>query len=220
MQYSGHPHQKLGHITYSQWGQDLMLLNLCKLLGIDNPSYLDLGAHHPFHISNTALFYQNGFRGINVEPNPYLFSEFVKDRPEDLNINLGISILPGKAQFYMDCEQSTIASLIPSTLIEEHHSQIRKCIEINVTTLNDLIMDYNEGQFPEILLTDIEGLDLSVLSHAQFKIGNRPMIICSEIKRTQGEVAREILLGKGYIQYCRIGGDMIFIITELIDLCL
>src|SRR5690606_9910227 len=74
--YSGHPDQHYGHITYSQHGEDLLILNLFDQLQIKNPSYLDLGAHHPTDISNTKLLYDRGSRGVNIEANRHLIEAF------------------------------------------------------------------------------------------------------------------------------------------------
>ncbi len=90
MTYEGHPDQAFGHISYSQHGEDLFLLNIFRLIGIETPSYLDLGAHHPWHISNTALMYHRGSRGVNVEANPILFEAFLTERPLDKNVNMGV----------------------------------------------------------------------------------------------------------------------------------
>ena len=73
-------------VSYSQKGEDLIIKHIFDGLGIVEPSYLDIGAHHPYHISNTALFYKNGSRGINIEPDPDLFVEINRVRKEDINL--------------------------------------------------------------------------------------------------------------------------------------
>ena len=42
--------------SYSQCGEDLLVDYIFKLRGIERPSYLDIGAHDPYYLSNTALF--------------------------------------------------------------------------------------------------------------------------------------------------------------------
>jgi len=66
---TSHRDQWFGGRTYAQHGDDLAVLNIFKRLGIEKPSYLDVGAYHPFDLSNTALLYERGSRGIVVEPN-------------------------------------------------------------------------------------------------------------------------------------------------------
>src|SRR5437868_840540 len=73
--------------SWSQCGEDLILQYLLMVLGIKTPSYLDIGAHHPTYMSNTWLFYQQGGRGVCVEPDPALYAEFPKKRPRDTHLN-------------------------------------------------------------------------------------------------------------------------------------
>jgi hypothetical protein len=63
---------KKGHrkVSYSQCGEDIIINFILTCLKIDKPTYMDIGAHHPFRFSNTALFYEAGCHGINIEPDP------------------------------------------------------------------------------------------------------------------------------------------------------
>ena len=45
--FEGSPDQGFGHVTYAQFGEDLIVANTFALLGIERPSYLDLGANDP-----------------------------------------------------------------------------------------------------------------------------------------------------------------------------
>lgn len=67
---------KFAKPSFSQCGEDLILRHLFDQLGIARPTYLDVGAHHPQMLSNTALFSATGSTGINVEPDPELFAAF------------------------------------------------------------------------------------------------------------------------------------------------
>ncbi len=62
----------------------------CLLL--KQPTYLDIGAHHPTYLINTAFFYLKGLRGVCIEPDPFLFAEFKKERKKDTCLNVGIGI--------------------------------------------------------------------------------------------------------------------------------
>ena len=77
--------------SYSQCGEDLIVRFIFDQLKITKPSYIDIGAHHPYIISNTSTFYLNGSKGINIEPNPPFFNLFTRERPNDINLNIGIS---------------------------------------------------------------------------------------------------------------------------------
>lgn len=64
--------------SYSQSGEDLIIKYIFDALGIEKPSYIDVGAYHPYCLSNTSLFYELGSKGINIEPDPMLFKNFPK----------------------------------------------------------------------------------------------------------------------------------------------
>ena len=78
------------HRSYSQCGEDLILGFLVRSLGIERPSYIDIGAHDPTYLNNTKLLYQRGSRGINIEANPALIQRFKRQRPADINLNIGV----------------------------------------------------------------------------------------------------------------------------------
>ena len=93
--------KKYKKTSFSQCGEDLIIKFIFDNIGIHEPSYIDIGAHHPYFISNTALFYKNGCRGINIEPDPILFKGFLKYRNEDKNLNIGVSSTNNEMDFYI-----------------------------------------------------------------------------------------------------------------------
>lgn len=218
MTYLGHPHQIFGPNTYSQHGEDLFLLNLAHLLGLDKPSYLDLGAYHPVHISNTALLYFNGSRGVNVEANPVLIDTFNRLRPEDKNISVGVSLVNGYQYFHMESELSVLNSFKEESF-SNHNVKPTKSIKIKTMTLNDLINEYCGCTYPDFLLMDIEGLDYDVLASAHF-YETKPKVICAEIRKDEAEATLSLLNAKGYTFLCRIVSNMIFVQGHLYSKCI
>lgn len=216
MTYQGHPDQHFGHVTYSQSGEDLVILNLFKQLKIDLPSYLDLGAHHPETISNTALLYSRGCRGINVEANPNLAHIFPQYRPLDITVNVGI-IPEHKSglthlEFYMfDATSGRNTLSFEEAVRFEHESgmKVKKTIQIPVMTLNQLVNKYCNGQFPHFLNCDLEGLDYEVLASADFS-RSAPSIICVETRAENSYNMDMMMRTKGYAPYCRLGENNIF----------
>ena len=49
--------------SFSQCGEDCIVDFMFKFKKIEKPSYIDIGAFHPFELSNTAKFYLTGSRG-------------------------------------------------------------------------------------------------------------------------------------------------------------
>ena len=216
-----HSWQLFGGETYAQFGDDIFVMNLFHNIGTDKFSYLDIGAHNPYIISNTALFYQKGCRGINVEANPYLMENFNKFRPDDLNLNVGIGIEEGTMPFYMIDEYSGLNSFCKNSLDERiknwGNTDIKvSTYDIPVITLDHLIEKYCAGIFPDFLTIDIEGLDYSVLSNYDFeKTG--PLVIDVEIMGDIGNNMKEMLEKKGYKSTFRCGANFIFVKSEFFN---
>lgn len=209
MTYLGHPHQKFGHTTYSQHGEDLFLMNLCKLMGLEKPSYLDLGAYHPIHISNTALLYENGSRGVNIEANVLLVGEFHHQRPEDKTYNVAVGIEDKQAWFYLQHETSVLNSLVKET-DKDHNIKWKTQTLVACMTLDCIVNEYCEGKFPDILLTDIEGMDSEVLSRTSFK-RSKPKIIVTEIEQSESWRTIRMMEEKQFRFVCRIVSNMVFV---------
>jgi FkbM family methyltransferase len=183
---------------------------------IAKPSYLDVGAHHPFELSNTALLYQRGSRGINIEANPDLIAAFRQHRPEDQNICAGVGPRPGAMTFYRINQTSGCNSFVRAA-VEDHG--IGDAVELPVVTLASIVADYAAGCWPDLLSIDIEGLDLPVLYSADFREGG-PKVICIEAVSGAGDISselREMMPPRGYFLHSWCGSNMLFVRAELKD---
>jgi FkbM family methyltransferase len=209
--------QPWGTETYAQHGDDLMLVNIFQLLGIGKPSYLDLGAHSPMTISNTALLYLRGSRGVNVEANPSLMPAFHEHRPEDINVNCGVGAKKGVMPFYMWNKGSGINtfSLDEVNWLKNHDPslQIKEVLQIEVKTIDEILKEYCKNIWPDLLLTDIEGFDHEVLESCDFS-SSKPKVVCSEIRPWKAEPTKALMTSKGYFTYCRMQANLIFVQTE------
>jgi len=205
--YTGHPDQHFGHITYSQHGEDLMVANLFKLMRIDKPSYLDIGAHHPIHISNTALLYSRGSRGVNIEANPMLMGAFDEHRPEDRNVCVAVGLSEEMADLHLYDETSGLNSLLGSEIPGGPKGSIR----VVVVPLGWVIDTICGGIWPDFLSIDVEGMDFEILSGHHFLGSNKPKIICAEVRPHQSAEWDEMMRWKGFRPICRMGENMIFI---------
>lgn len=216
--YRGHPDQLFGGITYSQSGEDLIIINIFHMNGINNPSYIDIGAHHPFNISNTALLYLHGSRGINVEANPNLIQAFNLHRHEDINLNCGVGPKSGSFNFYFIDDfsgRNTFSREDAEEFVKLNPKfRIQKVQQISVKTIDDIISDYAGGKFPDLLSIDAEGWDIDILRSASFD-KSRPMVICVEVE-LNGESDRAsrlagIMRELGYKFYVRTVSNLIFV---------
>ena len=165
--------------SYAQCGEDLMIDFIMRTLGIDTPSYIDIGAHHPFLMSNTAIFYARGSRGINVEP--ALIEEFRRRRPMDVNLGIGISDQASVRDFYvMNVPTLNTFSRVDAEACEKQGAcRIEKVLQLETDTIGNIVTQHAHGKCPEILSLDVEGLDLLVLKSVDFD-NIRPIAICVE----------------------------------------
>ena len=62
--------------SYSKTGEDLIIDFIFRQIGIVQPTFLDIGAHHPFFINKTFFFHKKGCYRINIEPDPFLIKAF------------------------------------------------------------------------------------------------------------------------------------------------
>lgn len=223
--YIGHSDQAFGGSTYAQHGDDLITLNIFHCLNIARPSYLDIGAHHPVNISNTALLYAKGSRGINIEANPMLMQAFEELRPEDKNINVGVSDAPGTLKFYMIDSRSgrnTFDLATAEAFVASHpECKIRNIVDIDVVTINQIIEQHANGKCPDFLSIDAEGLDARILKSMNFT-KYRPKVICVETISGDGtgspDMILETIAKADYSFYFRTIGNVFFVENSLISL--
>ena len=214
---------KYKKISFSQCGEDLIVKFIFDCLGIHSPTYIDIGAHHPHYISNSALFYENGCRGINIEPDPTLFAEFLKHRGEDKNLNIGISDSNSEMDFYIISSPTlnTFSKEEAEKYAQEGDFKIKSIEKIKVKTLKNVLEDCSNGVFPQFLTIDAEGVDELIIKEIDFE-NNYPIVICIEtisfstsgngIKNTK---LIEFIESKGYILYADTNINTIFVRKSL-----
>lgn len=205
--------------SYSQCGEDLIIQYIFNLRGIRKPSYIDIGANDPYFLSNTAIFYEQGSRGINIEANPYLIQRFLNIRPEDINLSIGIGNKEQHQNFYI-MNDPTISSFSKDECkryIETGKYELLEIKKIPITTINQIIDQYCNGEFPDFLSLDAEGMDLEILKSMNFSIST-PKIICVEAAEYSpigaGERRSELidfLISKGYFEYANTNLNAIMV---------
>lgn len=165
--------------SYSQCGEDLIVLYVLNMLLGGRPKrYLDVGANHPFHLSNTALLYTKGGYGTLVEPDPLLARQLKKKRPGDRVLQYGVHFSgEKKAEFFM-MDSPTLNTFSREEMlryISMGHKLI-KSIPIELIDINDLLEITGPLDFMSL---DIEGLDFSILKMINWE-KHRPTCVCVE----------------------------------------
>lgn len=207
-------------VSYAQSGEDLIIDFVFRALGVEEPTYLDVGAHHPRYLSNTYFFYERGARGVNVEPDPDLFAAFGEQRPRDTNLNCAISLMDdGEADFF--CMEpptlNTLSEAEARAYEATGHHPVRAVVRVPTMTLNSLLDKHFPARAPDLLTVDIEGFDEQVVRSVDLS-RHRPLVICVEtlsysVDRREVKLhgVAEHLLPNGYMLYADTYINSIFV---------
>jgi len=188
-----------GKHSYAQQGEDIVLWNILRdALGIEQPTYLDVGAHQPVLNSNTYFFYERGSRGVLVEPNPALHGLLEQVRPRDTLIRAGIGVTAvTEADYYVIygyqdgqlqafSQLNTFSREQAEALVARYKGRFRilQVLKIPLLDINELMRKHWNGP-PNLLSLDTEGFDLPILRSLDFK-RLRPDVICAETMELGG----------------------------------
>lgn len=204
-------HQWFGGDVYSQHGEDFAVLNIFNRLGIERPSYIDVGAHHPWELSNTALLYKRGSRGVCIEANPFVMHRFWEERPEDRSICAAVvgRAEPGER---IALHRASHDSGINSTMLE---NLARHChmdsVEVDAVTLPQIVAQHAAGRWPDFLSIDAEGRDVEIL---QTVASCAVKLICIEAVSQMADVSAPIrhwALHNDFVVHSWWGGNMLLV---------
>ena len=139
---------------YSQAGQDEWVVNFFE--SKRNGFFLDIGAFDGIELSNTYYLEQNlNWGGICVEANPSIFKLLVKNRNCSC-INAAVSDYSGRINF------------LPDGLTGKATENKNNSIEVDCTTLEDLLISNSCPSIIDYLSLDIEGFEVKALSKFPF----------------------------------------------------
>lgn len=182
-------------LSYSQYNEDILVdvILRCKKNGF----YVDIGANHPTQLSNSKRFYDRGWRGINIEPNPSLFKAFQSDREHDINLNIGIGNEKANLPFYV-MSANTLSSFDKNAALKGgalYNSSLEKVIQVEVWPLKHVFEKFNCKDI-DFLSVDVEGFDLHVIKSNDW-LKWRPKVIIIETDHDDGAV-NMFMIDKGY----------------------
>lgn len=189
-------------ISYAQNLEDVILWRALK--HVVNGFYVDVGANDPELDSVTKWFYDQGWRGINIEAAETWYEKLLAARSRDLNIHTAVGDASGCMTFY-EVLGSGLSTLDPLTARNYSQEEGFEVIEKNVpvVTLGALLSDFvAEGSQIHFLKIDVEGFESQVIRGMDFE-KFRPWVIVIESTLPQSPVLaprywEETLLKAGY----------------------
>ena len=138
--------------------------------------YVDVGAYHPFCFSNTRWAYDQGWKGINIDPSDKSIDLFNIFRPNDINVNCGVSDENGELTFY-------VYKGADNTFCNEGEGYSEKKV-VPVKTLNAILEEHHIDKI-DFLDIDIEGFDEKVVMSFDWKKYS-PKCVLIELLRAGG----------------------------------
>lgn len=148
-------------IPYAQNCEDVLLRRAFR--DLRSGFYIDVGANDPFVASVTKHFSLEGWRGINIEPQVELYQKICEDRPNDVNLNVGVSDRASEIDF-MQCLSNAGLSTFSTELWERLARSGLEFVKRNVpvTTLTEICEAHVRGPI-DFLKIDAEGFEREVI---------------------------------------------------------
>ena len=203
---------------YSQDGEDVILRSFYEYQK-DKGFYIDIGAYHPFGLSNTQLFYEIGWRGINIDARPDSMKLFRKVRKRDVNLEMGVSDKEGELE-YFSFECANINSFDKRTSEEwiNNGYKLKEIQKIKVFPINSILEKYvPEGQKISFISMDVEGFEERIIKSLDFKKFAPEYFLIEELDYVENDFMEyrtsliyNLLKDKGYIVIAKTKRTVIF----------
>lgn len=177
-------------IVNSQLGEDIGLMEcfFCDWFRCDKDAfesykgfYLDIGAYHPFIGNNTRWAYDLGWRGMNIEPNESNIKLFNIFRPEDININCGVSDR-NEDLFYYSYEGSEACNSFVQNKEMKSYSQSTRTVKVR--NINEILEEHHIENI-DFMDIDAEGFDERIVYSFNWK-KYRPKCVLIELLEQGG----------------------------------
>lgn len=146
--------------SYAQNFEDVMLWR--ALWDVEDGFYIDAGAWDPVVDSVSKAFYEQGWRGVHVEPLPEYTEKIRQDRPDEKVYQVLLGAEPGEKTFYYIPETGLSTA---SRDFAEKHQKSGWAIEERrypVMTLAQIFDDIGEREIHWLKL-DVEGMEDAAL---------------------------------------------------------
>ena len=171
-------------ISFSQFGEDLILLKYLKYKGIEKGKYLDIGAFHPRWASNTHLLHKKGFTGycVDIDENRLRWFKFARGN----NVKTICGAVSNSRDELIEVykfKRKTPFSLIDTTC-PEHAKKFHlkgnskyEVIKVKNYHINDI---FNKTGKINVLNIDIEGKDFEVIKSSNLDIIDPEIILIED----------------------------------------
>ena len=198
--------------------------------GTYTPFFVDVGAYDGLTGSNTRLLAELGWPGIAVEPNPGAFERLqalyasnpavrcvqraVSDHSAQ-GVEMMISDGPAgvaEGDRWMYSQVSTLNSWFAEGFIEEHGYRYRS-IQVDVSTLAEILHTHECPPDLAALFIDCEGEDLRILKAFDFSTF-RPRLLSVESDDRNRSLFADVVRPHGYREYDHTASNTFFALQD------
>jgi FkbM family methyltransferase len=194
--------------TYAQYNEDNILYAL--LHDVEKGFYVDIGANYPTIDSVTKIFYEKGWSGINIEPIKKLYLKIEKERPRDINLNIGVGDREEEKLFYENIKESGHSSFVKNKALEGGGDLLRTKIKID--TLSNVLSKYAQNIKINFMKIDVEGFEYQVVNGNNWEV-YRPEVICIEANHISSDW-RPLLHDNNYKLFIADGLNEYYVAVE------
>jgi FkbM family methyltransferase len=187
-------------LSYTQNLEDYHLS--LAFAGQENGFYIDIGAGHPVADNVSFWFYERGWRGIAVEPQPQLASLYRHIRPRDTCVSCLVGRAAGETDFYRFGRfhgLSTTSAAFADGAAEL--GEAYEVVRVPTITLARLCEEHRVGDI-DFLKIDVEGAEADVLAGNDWTRFRPKVVVAEAIMLADGSPTwaswEPFLLDQGY----------------------
>jgi len=171
-------------LSYAQNAEDVVLERV--FADIERGFYVDVGASRPVEDSVTHHFYERGWRGVNVEPDPVEYGELVTARPDDTNVNAAVGSGDGPVLYYPGLVRGH--GTLDAAVADGRGSG--DPFEVEQLSLDRIFAEHAPPGGVEFLKVDVEGTEADVLASLDWQ-RRRPRVVVVEAVDAGGAPTHE-----------------------------
>lgn len=151
-------------VSYGQNREDVVLWR--ALQGIDNGSYVDVGANDPRVTSLSRAFYDRGWSGITVEPVPTYAAAHREQRPRDVQVQAAVTDADLDAITLHVIGETGLSTLVDA--VSDRHQAAgwaHEDITVPARRLDDILTGagWTPGHEIHFVSVDVEGAEPGVI---------------------------------------------------------
>jgi FkbM family methyltransferase len=165
-------------VSYAQNGEDVVLW---RALGhVEEGVYVDVGAYDPVDDSVTKLFYDRGWRGLDVEPVVHYTEALREARPRDEVAAVAVTGEDHGSVTLHEVVGTGLSTLHPSIADEAAgRGFATRHVTVPTRTLRSLVDEHLRDQDVHFCKIDAEGAETEVIASADLEVW-RPWVLVIE----------------------------------------